>query len=199
VPRPETETLVGQALCLAAKKQRDLRPPLRIADVGTGSGIIAVTLSLALPDASVYAIDISSEALEVAAINCARYGVSGRVRLLHGDLLEPLLGKVDVIVANLPYVTDIELAHAGADWSTAPLGSEPAIALYGGRNGLEVISRLMSMASMYLNPGGAIILEIGSSQGDQVLRLAQRHFGAAKHFICQDLAGLDRFLVVSLQ
>ncbi len=198
VPRPETETLVEVALDVIDKNRQVLGPGVKIADVGTGSGAIAITLALAAPDALVYAIDLSPEALEVAAINCVKHGVSERIARLHGDLLQPMPEKVNIIVANLPYLTEDELAQAEMDWSTAPLVSEPGIALYGGTDGLEVIRRLLSMASYHLTPRGSLLLEIGSTQAEQVLSLAQRYFGDARHSIYQDLAGLDRILVVEV-
>ncbi|HFD39187.1 MAG TPA: peptide chain release factor N(5)-glutamine methyltransferase, partial [Anaerolineae bacterium] len=99
IPRPETEHLVEEALRLASR----LPPSLRIADVGTGSGAIAVALAVHLPQALVYALDASAEALAVAAANAQRHGVAGRIRCLAGDLLTPLPEAVDLIVANLPY------------------------------------------------------------------------------------------------
>ncbi|MSQ14858.1 MAG: peptide chain release factor N(5)-glutamine methyltransferase [Dehalococcoidia bacterium] len=198
VPRPETETLVEATLQVAKTRVPVAGQSLKVADIGTGSGIIAITLALAIPNVSMYAVDVSKAALEVAAINCSRHEVSDRITLLHGDLLIPLPDHVDIIVANLPYVTEDELAAAEHDWSTMPLAAEPRLALNGGSDGLEVIQRLIAMASQRLTPGGSILLEIGYGQGSKVISIVKRYFVNARCSIHQDLAGLDRVLVVGL-
>jgi release factor glutamine methyltransferase len=164
-----------------------------IADVGTGSGAIAVSLAVHLPQAVVYATDASPEALEVAACNCRRHRVEDRVHLLQGHLLKPLPEPVDLIVANLPYVSQAELAQLPPEISLY----EPREALDGGSDGLDHIRRLLAQAKGHLKPGGVVLLEIGATQGPTVVALAKRHFPASRVEIMQDYAGLDRVVMVS--
>ncbi len=193
IPRPETELVVEHALRLARQRSRGAETPLQIADVGAGSGAIAVTLAVYLPQATTYALDDSDGALAVIAENARRHGVADRLRCLQGDLLEPLSGeKVDLITANLPYVTTGEWQ----DLSPEIRDYEPRAALDGGPDGLDLIGRLLETACSHLRPGGAILLEIGASQGVAVTALAQRHFPQARVQLYPDYAGLDRLIVV---
>jgi release factor glutamine methyltransferase len=188
IPRPETELLVEQALALA---RRLPEPPL-IADVGAGSGAIAVALAVHLPAARIYALDQSPDPLAVSAENARRHGVEGRVVCLEGDLLNPLPETVHIVTANLPYV-------ASEEWeSLAPeiRVHEPQAALDGGPGGLEVIRRLLAMAGRHLRPQGAILLEIGAEQGPAARTLAAEHFPQARVDLHQDYAGLDRLLIL---
>jgi release factor glutamine methyltransferase len=188
IPRPETELLVEQALALA---RRLPEPPL-IADVGAGSGAIAVALAVHLPAARIYALDQSPDPLAVSAQNARRHGVEGRVVCLEGDLLDPLPETVHIVTANLPYV-------ASEEWeSLAPeiRVHEPQAALDGGPGGLEVIRRLLAMAGRHLRPQGAILLEIGAEQGPAARTLAAEHFPQARVDLHQDYAGLDRLLIL---
>ncbi len=185
IPRPESELLVEQALELAGK-----RAISTIADVGTGCGAIAVSLALSLPQARVYATDISAAALEVALSNCQKHGVADRVRLLVGDMLDPLPEPVDLMVANLPYVRESELSLVNT------LDFEPSLALNGGSDGLEKVRRLSAQAVNKLRPGGCLLLEIGHGQRKAVTTLLHSLFPAAGLEVTADLAGIDR--VVSL-
>ena len=188
IPRPETELLVEAAIVLGCASQRR---PWIVADVGTGSGAIAVSLAVNVPHARVYATDISTEALAVAGENCRRHQVSGRVTLLRGHLLMPLPEPVDCIVANLPYVSSVE-------WKSLSTGIavyEPRLALDGGPDGLARIGELLASAELYLRPGGAILLEIGATQG-AVVRLAESYFPQAQVDLLRDYAGLDRVVCV---
>jgi release factor glutamine methyltransferase len=194
IPRPETELLVEHALCIARNIVPPTTTPLSIADVGSGSGAIAVTLAVHLPQATVYALDASAGALSVVTENASRYGVADRVCCLQGDLLSPLqeTGPVDLITANLPYVsTDEWLAL-----SPEIRDHEPRAALDGGVDGLDLIRRLLLTAGSCLQPGGAILLEIGASQGVSVTTLAREQFPLASVQLVQDYAGLDRLVVV---
>lgn len=188
IPRPETELLVEKGIELGEKDALSL-----IADIGTGSGCIAISLAKALPGAKVYAVDISSEALTVAAINCERHGVRERIDLLLGDLLEPLPEPVELIVANLPYVSEPEFASLTREIRDY----EPRIALDGGRDGLALLRRLLIEARGHLKPHGNILLEIGATQGSGVIALARRSFSKATLEIIPDYAGLDRMLCLS--
>jgi release factor glutamine methyltransferase len=189
IPRPETEVLVEEALRLA----RPMAGPLRIADVGAGSGAIAVALAVQLPEAVFYALDASAEALEVTAENARRHNVAGRIHCLQGHLLSPLPESVHLIVGNLPYV-------ARGEWDAlAPEIQmyEPQSALVGGDDGLALIRALLATARPHLEPGAAILLEIGAYQGVEAMSAASEHFPDAQIGLRQDYAGLDRVLVVT--
>jgi len=210
IPRSETELLVEKAIEVAkeirvVRSRRSLAPTgvrarerellkFSIADMGTGCGAIAIALALHLPEAEVYAIDSSAEALEVAASNCRRHNVEGQVHLLEGDLLTPLPEPVDIIAANLPYVAQGEFAELSRDI----LDYEPLLALDGGPDGLAHIRRLLAGAGEYLEPQGAILLEIAATQGPAVVELARRHFPKATIELDKDYAGLDRVVSVRI-
>ena len=185
IPRPETELLVEKAIEIS--QQRAV-----IADIGTGSGAIAVSLAVHLPQTQIYATDASPEALQVAARNCRRHCVEDRVHLLQGHLLEPLPEPVDLVVANLPYISQTELAQLPPEISIY----EPREALDGGPDGLDCIRRLLAQAGERLKSGGVILLEIGASQGQAVVTLVERRFPAARAEIARDYAGLDRVVIV---
>jgi release factor glutamine methyltransferase len=190
IPRPETELLIEHALRIA----RPLSRPLEIADVGAGSGAIAVTLAVHLPHATVYALDSSAGALAVTAENARRCNVASRVWCQQGDLLAPLPGPVDLIAANLPYVATgewQELLPEVRDY-------EPRAALDGGPDGLDAIRHLLATASPCLHRGGTLLLEIGASQGAAVTILARRSFPTADVQLHCDYAGLDRLVIAQL-
>ncbi len=191
IPRPETELLVEHALQIA----RQRTTPVKIADVGSGSGAIAVTMAAHLPQAIVYALDDAAGPLAVTAENARRHGVAGRVLCLQGDLLAPLPEPVDLVTANLPYVTT-------AEWEDLPpeiRAFEPRTALDGGPDGLALIRRLLATVRPCLKPDGSVLLEIGADQGDAVTTLAREHSPQAIVRLVQDYAGLDRLVVVTLQ
>ena len=189
IPRPETELMVEHTLRLAGRFAK----PLYIADVGAGSGAIAVTLAVRLPEATVYALDASTEALVVVTENARRHSVSERVPCLQSDLLTALPAPVDLITANLPYVTSEEWEGLTPEIRLF----EPRAALDGGPDGLDLIRRLLATAAPHLNPGGAILLEIGASQGAAVTTLARELFPLADVQLVPDYAGLDRLVIIS--
>lgn len=192
IPRPETELLVDEALAWLRARAGER---LRVADVGTGSGAIAVSIARNYPGAVVYATDASADALAVAHTNAERLGVAGRVMLLEGDLLRPLQAEVDLVVANLPYVREDQMPQwCGA--AQVELAYEPYDALCGGPDGLDVIRRLFEQAPRALLPGGAVMLEMGAGQAEAVAALAAEAFPEARLRTQKDLAGLDRILVV---
>ena len=158
IPRPETETLVEEAVTLAHRNFPSGDPV--IADIGTGSGAVAVSLAHSYPKAKVYATDISARALDIAALNCVRHGV--RVELLQGDLLAPLPQAVNMIVANLPYVTDSDMDGLSDEIREY----EPSIALAGGKDGLDIVRRLIVDAPERLKSGGAVLVEVAPTQVD---------------------------------
>jgi len=183
IPRPESELLVETALTLAKN-----RPLSIIADIGTGSGAIAVSLALELAQSKIYATDISAAALKVALANCRKHGVSDRVRLLEGNLLEPLPEPVDLIVANLPYIRKSELNPQ----------CEPPLALDGGADGTESIEQLCRQAGGKLKSGGSLLLEIGQGQREAVTAILHNIFPGGKVEVFPDLAGIDRAVLLSL-
>jgi len=193
IPRPETELLVEKAVELA---QRISQPGKRItiADVGTGCGAIAISLASALPQAKIYATDISASALQVAGMNCRRHAVSSQVELLQGNLLEPLFQPVDMIVANLPYIKSCEFR----DLSPEVRNFEPTTALAGGEDGLDEIQQILEQMPGKLNYGGCFLLEIGQGQGRVVTSLIKSYFPQASIELISDLGGIERVVKVGL-
>ena len=193
IPRPETELLVEQAVELA---QRIFRPGkgITIADIGTGCGAIAVCLALALPQAEIYATDVSAPALHVAEMNCRRHAVNRQVKLLQGNSLEPLSQPVDMIVANLPYIKDCEIADLDAEI----IDFEPTAALAGGLEGLDIMQKVLEQMPGKLNYGGCFLLEIGQGQGRQATSLINNHFQQASIELISDLSGIERVVKVEL-
>ncbi len=177
IPRPETEHLVEKALELA----QQLPAPI-IADVGTGSGAIAISLAVNLPQAKIYATDISPEALETARDNAEWHKVASRITFLLGDLVATLPEPVDILIANLPYVKSCDCA----------VSPEPHLALDGGVEGLDVIERLCGGLQGKLNPGGSVLLEIGQGQEEAVKRLLREALPCAQIGTIKDLAGIER-------
>jgi release factor glutamine methyltransferase len=188
IPRPETEHLVDRAVHWLTTSAS----PWIIADVGTGSGAVAVTLAVHIPQAHIIAIDNSSAALTVARRNTVRHRVANRVHCVQGDLLTPLTRPLRLVVANLPYLRQAEVAAAPPE---VALG-EPRAALDGGPDGLATIRRLLALASKRLSSDGALLVEIGAGQRDEVLRLARHHLPTATVEIARDYAGRDRVLIV---
>lgn len=187
IPRPESELLVEQAIKLI-----QARIISTIAEIGTGCGAIAISLALNLPDAKIYATDISAPALEVARFNCQRHGVTDRICLLQGDMLDPLPESVDLLIANMPYVRESELPGTG------PLSFEPILALNGGAGGVEKIERLCRQVSDKLRPGGCLLLEIGQGQGKTVAILLRRLFPSAQVEVTPDFSGTERAVSMCL-
>ena len=187
IPRQETELLVDSILEFGRG-----RPGLAVADVGTGSGAIAVAAAVNLPACRVYATDASEAALRVARDNCRMHGVEDRVELRHGDLLDPLDVRVDIVASNPPYVRTGEIEALGRE-----IGHEPIEALAGGPDGLDVIRRLFEQAPGALNPGGAMLVEIDPRQLRAVMSLAATTFpdGRVSHRL--DLAGRPRVVTVT--
>lgn len=190
IPRPETEGLVEHTLFMALMGMETRE--LTIADVGTGSGAIAVNLAIHLPAARIYAVDLSEAALDVAAWNIRAHAVADRVRLGHGDLLEPLPGPVDVIVANLPYIPTGRIPALQPE-----VRQEPPLALDGGADGLDLVRRLLAQAPAKLNSPGVILLELDPEQFPAAETAAREHFPDAEIGAEQDLTRRDRIMVVN--
>jgi len=186
IPRPETELVVERAISLVQKYNLST-----LADIGTGCGAIAISLALNLPQTEIYATDISPSALEVALANCQTHRVENRIRLLQGDMLDPLPEPVDLIIANLPYVRECDLP-------TNRSISEPSLALNGGSDGLEKIRQLCHQVRGKLRPGGHLLLEIGQGQKRKVVTLLRHLLPSAEIEVASDLAGIDRMINMHL-
>ncbi|MDP6646923.1 MAG: peptide chain release factor N(5)-glutamine methyltransferase [Dehalococcoidales bacterium] len=187
IPRPESELLVETALGLTLEY-----PIHTIADVGTGSGALAISLAVTLPRVKIYATDISSSALGIAQSNCQKHGVLNRIWLLQGDLLEPLPEPVNLIVANLPYVREEALSQVNTRYF------EPHLALDGGPDGLEMIRRLGTQVGTKLRLGGGLLLEIGLDQGEAVVVFFRHLFPSAEIKLIPDGCGIDRVMSLLL-
>jgi len=171
IPRPETELLVERAI----EFLRTRTPPQSVCDLCTGSGCIAAAIAKNVPQAAITATDISDAALEIAARNIEKYGLSDRVKLLCGDLFDPVMpeldtGKLDLIVCNPPYVSSFEFERLDRNVKDY----EPKKALAGGVDGLDVYRRIVENADKFLKSGGAIMLEIGYRQGQAVRELLEQ-------------------------
>ena len=202
IPRPETELLVEEALARLSPEgpERGGRPgpsaaapaaSLRIADVGTGSGCIAVAVARWLPLAEVVAIDASDEALAVARLNAARHEVSARVRFLRADLLAGVAGPFDAVVSNPPYVPAPDIAGLQPEVRD----HEPLQALGGGIDGLDVIRRLVPGAAAVLRPGGWLLFEFGFGQAGGVRAIIAAETALELVDVRPDLAGIPRVAV----
>ncbi|MCG8588113.1 MAG: peptide chain release factor N(5)-glutamine methyltransferase [Proteobacteria bacterium] len=185
-PRPDTETLVEAALALAPETEA----PLRILDLGTGSGAIALSLATERPKAHVVAIDTSEAALQIAAQNADRLRLSDRVRFAAGDLFEPVRGEeFDLVVSNPPY-----LARAEAAGLPPELAHEPEAALFAGDDGFAVLAPLVDQVGEVLAPGGAFAVEAGSEQVEAVAERCRR-VGLEAVEVRRDLARQPRVVV----
>ena len=186
IPRPETELLVERAL-----DWLNTRPGSRTADVGTGSGCIAVSLLKHNPDVRVITVDRSWEALQIARRNAARHGVEGRAAFLQGDLLTALRGPLDLVCANLPYIPEGSLP------SLQVARHEPHLALDGGPDGLNAIRALIEDAPRWLAPGGLLLLEMQYDQGEAIVAMAQTFLPGSRTTVVPDLAGLPRVIEIA--
>ena len=186
IPRPETEQLVEETIQWLEEH------PLRrkLVDVGTGSGIIAVTLADHFDGLKISAVDISTEALAIAKKNALKFGVDQHIEFLQSDLLQNCPGRFDLIVANLPYIPSETLK------SLSVSRHEPLLALDGGQDGLDLINRLFAQSIDKLNPGGAMLLEIEAGQAEAVTRLAEKYWPNAKNTILFDLAKQPRIIKI---
>jgi release factor glutamine methyltransferase len=220
IPRPETEHIMEAALARLGERGIKIhmdtgapRETLRVADVGTGSGCLAVALAYELPHAHVYATDISALALEVARRNAARHGVADRVHFLQCDLLDAVknsnrvvLGQrhaapasashetqFDLIVSNPPYVALDDAPQLQREVRD----HEPHQALFGGRTGVEIYRRLIEQAGELLRDHGILVLELGHDSAEYVRGIFEEHCGWTKVSITMDLAGIPRVLAAA--
>ena len=186
IPRPETELLVENALHFLRRF-----PEIRFcADIGTGSGCIAISLASEIPDLQVLAVDVSPEAIEVAKANAITYGVDDRVSLIVSDLLYPLDLSLGLICANLPYIPTDRLKRLAVS------KREPVLALDGGMDGLDVIRRLMRELPGWLIPGGRALLEVDSSHARGLTEELASMYPAIRVEVEKDLFGRERVVVL---
>jgi release factor glutamine methyltransferase len=201
IPRPETEILVEETLGRLCGHEADetaagvvhapARPRLAIADVGTGSGCIAVALARWLPGATITAIDASEAALDVARRNAARHDVGDRVLPVKGDLIRDAAGPFDAVVSNPPYVPTGDLERLQPEIRLY----EPVSALDGGPDGLDVIRRLVLEAADRLRPGGWLLFEFGYGQAERVREIISAAAALAIVDLRADLAGIPRVAI----
>lgn len=184
IPRPETEQLVELAIDWAK-----IRGAVQVVDVGTGSGCIPVAIARQNGTALITAVDISPSALAIAQKNGATLAPN-RIQFLEGDLLTPIHFSIDLLIANLPYVTDGEWTHLDDGVKLF----EPSLALKGGDDGLDLIRRLLQQATTKVKEKSVILLEIGWQQGEATAQLACNHFPTAKVEIIKDFSGHDRIV-----
>ena len=194
IPRPETELLVEKAI--AWLQQSPVRRT--VADIGTGSGAIAISIAVTVPGAHILASDISEKALEVAHRNAQKWNVSDRIDFVQCDILPPhpdsfpTEDHFDLICANLPYIPTDTLRDL-------PIyGREPTLALDGGADGLDLFRRLMKIVPDWLAPNGLILLEIEATRGVHALSLAYDMFSEAQIHLHRDLTGRDRLLAIQI-
>ncbi len=185
IPRPDTETLVQVVL----DSVKDRLATIRIADIATGSGAVAIALASELANAEVVATDVSQSALVLAQENAQIHGVTDRVQFYCGDLCDAIPGddRFDMVVSNPPYVTTAEIADLSAEVRT-----EPKLALDGGEDGLDLVRRLIKQVGAWIHPGGFLALEHGYNQGASVRELIAAEGGFEPAETKQDLAGYDR-------
>jgi release factor glutamine methyltransferase len=188
IPRPETEGLIEAVNTMLPDRETSLR----VADVCTGSGCVAVAIAVERRSARVVAADLSAAALDIARRNITRHGVRDRVECVQGDLLTPLTGRFDLIVANPPYVA------VGSRTALQPevRNFEPETALFGGADGLEIIRRLVADAPACLNQDGYLMFEFGDGQEADVSELISASKGLRMVDVKRDLQGIERVAIV---
>jgi release factor glutamine methyltransferase len=190
IPRPETEHIIEVAIKRIGESRRN--NPLRIADVGTGSGCIAVALAKEFPNAKIFATDISAAALAVAKCNAARHNFADHITFQECNLLEgiPQRSPLDIVVSNPPYV-------ARKDAATLPIDvrdHEPEIALFAGDDGMSVYPPLIAQAALYLGEGGLLVLELGAGLFEPISDLLEARRGWTRVSATEDLAGIVRVI-----
>lgn len=185
VPRPETEKLCETALEILSKEAFSKAKPVRILDLGTGSGCIAISLTLALPNSKMTALDISAKALKIARKNIKFHGLGKKVTLAQSDLFSAFSGKkmfFDMIVSNPPYIPERDLRSLPAE-----VRHDPQKALLAGHDGLGVIRKIIDAVPGHLNPGGWLIFEFGEGQKNSIRKLiVEKKFFQEYRFIRDD-------------
>ena len=191
IPRPETEGLIEAVNELFP----DRHAPLRVADICTGSGCVGVVIAVERPQTRIVAADLSLAALEIARRNAVRYNVTDRVEFVQGDLLNPLAGTFDIVVANPPYVP----LASRRGLPPEVRDHEPAMALFGGSDGLEVIRRLVSESAARLERHSYLIFEFGDGQEPAVRELISTSRELRMVDVNRDLQGIARIAIARLR
>lgn len=194
IPRPETELIVEEAVALlnsSAQRDADAGAPVRVADVGTGSGCVAVSVAREFVDCRVVASDISAEALVVARRNAVRHGVADRVTFVTTSYLDRIDGPFELITANPPYVKDGDRPALGRG-----VLFEPAVALFGGDAGFRDIGGVLDAAATVLAPGGHLVMEFGYGQEDGMAALVHACPALQLERVRQDLQGIPRTAII---
>ena len=186
IPRPETEHLVDWMI--REVKADRLPQPATMLDMATGSGCIGLTLASAWKDCRVQLADISEEALDLARMNASRLGLTA-VQLVRSDLFEKIIGKYDLVTANLPYIPSREIPALSRE-----VRRDPVLALDGGPDGMDIIRRFLAEVQPCLQPGALIVLEVGHDQGREVAAQAVGQ-GFTEIRVLPDLAGIERFVL----
>ena len=191
IPRQETELLVDTAIVQAKSLDKS---EISIVDVGTGSGAIAVSLALKIPTSSVIAVDISESALTIADDNRRAHGLYSRVKLRCGNLLEPIVEKIDILVSNPPYIRSDKLTSLQEE-----VLQEPMVALDGGHDGLELIKKLLFQAVDKMSNPSVILFEIDSDQAPEAVKLSQQFFPSAITTVLKDLSNNERAVLLEIR
>ena len=191
IPRQETELLVDAAIVQAKSLGKN---QISIVDVGTGSGAIAVSLALNIPTSSIIAVDISESALAIADDNRRTHGLYSRIKLRRGNLLEPIIDKIDILVSNLPYIRSDKLTSLQEE-----VLREPVVALDGGYDGLELIKRLLFQAVDKMSNPGIILFEIDPDQASEAVKLCQQFFPSAITTVLKDLSNNERAVLLEIR
>ena len=191
IPRQETELLVDTAIAQAKSLDKS---QISIVDVGTGSGAIAVSLALNIPTSSVIAVDISESALTIADDNRRAHGLYSRIKLRRGNLLEPIVEKIDILVSNPPYIRSDKLTSLQEE-----VLKEPMVALDGGYDGLELIKKLLFQAVDKMSNPGVILFEIDSDQAAEAVKLSQQYFPSAITTVLKDLSNNERAVLLEIR
>lgn len=197
IPRPETELLIDLAIAAAQKTTPDIQQG-HWADLGTGSGAIALGLAATFPKAMIHAVDCSTAALQVAQYNAQRLGLIDRIQFYQGSWFEPLkhlYGQLSSMVSNPPYIPHSMIAELQPE----VVQHEPHLALDGGEDGLDCIRELVTVAPDYLKPGGIWLIESMAEQPDEIIQLLQAQGSYRDLQIYADLAGIDRFVLAYRQ
>ena len=190
IPRPETELLVETAITKAKLLKKN---EINIVDVGTGSGAIAVSLAVNIPNSNVIAIDLSKSALEIADENRRTHGMYSRIKLRLGNLLEPVTENIDILVSNPPYIRKDRLHSLQEE-----VLKEPRLALDGGEDGLRLIAELLSQARERMDSTSIILFEIDSDQGIEASKISKNTFPLGDVTVLKDLNNDDRAVLIEL-
>ncbi len=193
IPRPETELLVDEALRACAAIRGRMNRAVSVADIGTGSGAIAISLALHATDLELYAVDRSGEALSTARKNARAHMVERNISFLQGDLLSPLPVMPDVVVANLPYVADSAIPGLAPEIYL----HEPHLALRGGERGLDLIEKMLSELGLSNMPPAIVLLEIGADHRVEISSLVKRMLPNARFEFIKDGYGYDRVVRIT--